>query len=88
MPEPGDFRRLLRNLRKQHGRPTTDEIVAELHARASILRREQARAADRPETATTAAAAEHAAAELERLAVWISGGAAVPISPEPEAVNA
>jgi hypothetical protein len=56
------------------GRPTVDQIVAELHARALANRREQTRAGDREETATTSASAEHAALELERLAYWASGG--------------
>jgi len=73
--EPGNFRRLLRNLRKQHGRPTFDELVAEIQARALANRREQARAGDREETATTSASAEHAALELERLEYWASGAA-------------
>lgn len=55
-------------------RPTVDQIVAELHARALANRREQTRGGDREETATTAASAEHAALELERLAYWASGG--------------
>lgn len=71
--EPGNFRRLLQNLRKQHGRPTLDELVAEINARALANRREQARAGDREETATSAASCEHAALELERLAYWASG---------------